>query len=164
MTDSDGRLKAIPVAEFEGEFVRAFESKLPAIALDMAEGYARGMHVVFEVEARVRNVSYIEDKRGDLIRQHNLALEQVRLADAFDPAHRPFNVGGNSAGDSWVTQLVDYLEGESDELDFDSHPIPDRLRDMLKLYFEASKLEEGGRPNWVHSTEERASRTGEVGF
>lgn len=137
MTDSDGQLKPIPVAEFEGEFVRAFEAKLPAITLEMAEGYMRGTHLVFEVESRVRHVGYNEDKRGDLTRVHALALEEVRIKDAFDPANRPTNVGGNSAGDAWVEQLLAFLEGEQDELNFDGEPIPERLQEMLKAYFEA---------------------------
>jgi hypothetical protein len=108
--------------------------------MEMVEGYPRGTHVVFEVESRVRNVSYVEDKRGDLTRMHMLALEEVRLKEAFDPAHRPSNVGGNYAGDAWVETLTAYLEGETDELDFDGEEIPERLRHMLKAYFEVSTL------------------------
>lgn len=126
----------IPVAEFEGEFVRAMEGKLPAITLDMPEGYPRGTHLKMEVEMRVRNVSYLEDRRGDLTRQHTFALEEVKLVAAFDPATRPNNVGGNSAGDAWVDRLVDFLDEEVDELDFDGEEVPDRLREMLKLYFD----------------------------
>ena len=139
MNDSDEGLKPIPVAEFEGEFVRVMEGKLPAITLDMPEGYARGTHLILNVEARVRNVSYIEDRKGDLTRQHTFALEEVRLTDAFDPAHRPTNVGGSmssEADEPWMTPFLAFLEGEVDELDFDGEEIPDRLRDMLKIYFE----------------------------
>jgi len=141
MPDSDGQLKPIPVAEFEGAFVRAFEAKLPAITLDMPEGYLRGTHLRIDVEVRVRDVGYNEDKRGDLTRQHTLALEEIRLADAFDPANRPSNVGGNSAGDYWVEELVGFLNGEHDLLDFDGHEIPDRLREMLKVYFDHTQAD-----------------------
>ena len=129
-------VRSIPVAEFEGEFVRAMEGKLPPLMLDMPEGYPRGTHLKMEVEVRVRNVSYLEDKRGDLTRQHTFALEEVRLVEAFDPAARPNNVGGNSAGDAWSEKLMDFLEGDVDELDFDGEEVPDRLREMLKLYFD----------------------------
>lgn len=136
MPDSDGHLKPMPIAEFEGEYVRTFEAKLPGITMDMAEGYMRGTHVVFEVESRVRHVGYNEDKNGDLTRVHTLTLEEVRLKEAFDPAHRPTNVGGNSAGDAWIDQLVAFLEGEENVLDFDGEQIPERLREMLKIYFD----------------------------
>lgn len=140
---SDEGLKPIPVAEFEGEFVRVMEGKLPAITLDMPEGYARGTHLILSVEARVRNVSYIEDRKGDLTRQHTFALEEVRLTDAFDPAHRPTNVGGSmssEADESWMAPFVAFLEGEVDELNFDGEEIPDRLRDILKAYAEAQTV------------------------
>jgi hypothetical protein len=150
MTDSDEGLKLIPVAEFEGEFVRTMEGKLPAITLDMPEGYARGTHLVLNVEARVRNVGYNEDKKGDLVRQHTFALEEVRLVDAFDPAHRPTNVGGTLAADEepWLPAFLDFLDGA--ELDFDGEEIPDRLREILKIYAErtspTSAEDPDGRP------------------
>ena len=134
---SDDHLKTLPVAEFEGEYVRAFEAKLPAITLDMPEGYLRGTHLLLALEVRIRNVAYDEDKRGDLTRRHTLALEEIKLTDAFDPASRPSNVGGNSAGDAWVETFLDFVHGDVDQLDFDGEEIPERLREMLKLYFDA---------------------------
>jgi len=123
----------IPVMEFEGSFVREMEGQLPGITLDMPEGYKRGTHLTMDVEVRVRNVIFKENKDGDLIRQHVFALEEIKLVDAFDPAVRPNNVGGNSAGDVWVEALIDYLEERTDELDFEGEKIPDRLREMLEL-------------------------------
>lgn len=135
MTDSpsssDGGLKTIPIAEFEGEFVRQFEGRLPALTLDMPEGYTRGTHLLLAVEVRVRNVSYVEDKRGDLTRHHVFALEEISLKEAFDPATRPNNVGGTSAGDAWAERLLDYLHGDVDELDLEEDEIPPRLRELL---------------------------------
>lgn len=133
----------VPIAEFEGEFVRSFEGRLPAIQLDMPEGYRRGTHLKLEVEVRVRNIGYDEQKSrskdipGDLSRIHTFALEEVKLVDAFDPANRPTNVGGNSAGDAWVDHLMEFLDGETDELNFDGEEIPERLQEMLKAYFDA---------------------------
>ena len=40
----------IPVAEFEGEYVRLMIGKLPAIQLEMDYGYARGTHLKLELE------------------------------------------------------------------------------------------------------------------
>lgn len=171
MPESDDRPNAqvIPVAEFEGEYVRAFEAKLPQLTLDMAEGYLRGTHLLMQVEVRVRNVHYDEVRsdskargvrRGDLIRQHLLALEEIRLVDAFDPASRPSNVGGNAAGkESWVEELLAFLDGDVDELNFDGREIPDRLRDMLKAYFDSPPVQTA-----VGTAAPVASDPGEVGF
>lgn len=148
--ETDASPKAIPVAEFEGEFVRNMEAKLPALKIGMPEGYQRGTHMILEVEVRVRNVGYNEDKDGDLTRLHTLALEQIKLTDVFDPANRPTNVGGNSAGDAWVDELLSFLDGDADVLDFDGEEIPDRLREMLKLYFD--RAEEDGPPDLTLAT------------
>lgn len=98
---TDQQAKPIPVAEFEGEYVRAMEGKLPAIALDMPEGYARGTHLKLEVEVRVRNVRYEEIRsgpdKGDLTRQHVFALEEVRLLGAYTPDEVDPGVGGSAS-------------------------------------------------------------------
>lgn len=123
-----------PVAEFEGEFVRLMEGKMPGLTITMPEGYKRNMHLVMQVECRVRSVDHPEDKKtGDLTRMHNLALEEVRLIDAFHPDARPNNVGGSLASDvGWKERLMAFVEGEDDELEIDeSDDIPDRLRALL---------------------------------
>lgn len=138
--EQPSELQPIPVAEFEGEFVRKFEGKLPQLALEMPVGYPRGTHLTMELEVRVRNVHYDEDRRGDLVRMHAFVLEEVKLRDAFDPATRPDNVGGNLASDAeepWVAELLDFIEGHADEVHLDGLVVPDRLRDMVKAYFDA---------------------------
>lgn len=121
------------VAEFEGEFVRAMEAKLPGITISMPEGYKRNMHLMLEVEVRVRSLDHPEDKKtGDLTRMHNLTLEAVKLTDAFHPDARPNNVGGSLASDSWKTRLLDFLEEVDDDLEIEEHDeIPERLRALL---------------------------------
>lgn len=93
--------KPIPVAEFEGQYIRAFEGKLPAITLDMPEGYARGTHLKMEVEVRIRSVRLEEIQRGadkgDLTRQHVFALEEVRLLGAYSPDEVDPGVGGSAS-------------------------------------------------------------------
>lgn len=126
-----------PVMEFEGAFIRQMEGKLPMLTLDMPEGYQRGTHLKMHVEVRVRNVLFSENKDGDLVRQHVFAIEDVQLAEAFDPATRPesSSVGGNAAGDeTWAGRLTAYLEGETDELDFEGEEIPERLREILEAF------------------------------
>jgi len=137
----------MPVMEFEGSYVREMEGKLPQITLDMPEGYKRGTHLSMEIEVRVRNVNMHENKDGDLVRQHVFALEEIKLTDAWDPDTRPNNVGGNSAGDAWESSLMDYLNGETDELDFEGEEIPDRLHEMLQaLYGKQATEAIGGTP------------------
>lgn len=123
---------AIPVAEFEGEFVRSMVGKLPAVPMDMPEGYKRGTHLVFGVEVRVRNVSYEEDKHGDLSRVHHFALEEVKLLEAFNAEHRPTNVGGSVAGDAWLPALLSYVRGDTETFEYDGEDLPDRLRVLTK--------------------------------
>ena len=87
----------VPVAEFEGEFIRTMNGKLPAITLDMPVGYKRGTHLKLELEVRVRDVSVTADKNDELTRVHVFSLEEVKLlgvytADELDPG-----VGGNAA-------------------------------------------------------------------
>lgn len=134
---------AIPVAEFEGEFVRQMDGKLPGITLEMPEGYKRGTHLILNLEVRVRDVSYHEQgKDRDLVRQHTLALEEVVLADAFDPDDRPNNVGGTAAGGSWLDVLGDWLEGKTETLDFEGEEIPERLQQLLEINVKHEPLDD----------------------
>lgn len=86
---------------FEGEFVRHMRAKLPAITMNMPEGFPRGTHVRMEVEARVRSVSYPEatdkEHKGDLVRLHEMSIVEVAIlghqsADEADPG-----VGGSAS-------------------------------------------------------------------
>lgn len=92
-------VRHIPVAQFEGEFARVMTGKLPAITLDMPEGFARGTHLKLEVEVRVRRISYDEvrsgEHKGELLREHVFALEQVQLLGAFHPDEVDPGVGGS---------------------------------------------------------------------
>ena len=101
MTENpDARPEPILVTEFEGEYVRVMEGKLPAITLEMPEGYARGTHLKMQVEVRVRNVRYEEiprgEHKGDLVRQHIFALEEVVLTDALTAEQADPGVGGST--------------------------------------------------------------------
>ena len=106
----------IPVAQFEGEYVRQMEGRLPAITLEMPEGYARGTHLKMEVEVRVRNVRYEEiargPEKGDLVRQHVFALEEIKLLSAFDADQADPGVGGSASVGNQIGQVFE-LESES---------------------------------------------------
>lgn len=91
----------IPVAEFEGEMVRVMIGKLPAIALEMDYGYARGTHLKLELEVRVRKVSVDEvttgKNKGDLYREHQFAIEEARIVGAYTAEQLDEGVGGGLA-------------------------------------------------------------------
>jgi hypothetical protein len=101
MSEDEQAAEAIPVAQFEGEFVREMEGKLPAITLAMAEGYPRGTIIRMQIEVRVRNIHYDEIKtkehRGELIRQHLFALESAQLVAAFSPEEDHTGAGGGAS-------------------------------------------------------------------
>jgi hypothetical protein len=87
----------IKVAQFEGEFVTEMEGKLPPISMEMVEGYSRGTHLRMNIEVRVKNVRYEENRKGDLVRQHVFALESIQLVSAFDPETVGDSVGGSAS-------------------------------------------------------------------
>lgn len=100
----------IHVAEFEGEYARIMEGNLPAINLAMDEGYARGSILDLRVQVRVRKVHYDEatakDVKGQLVRKHIFALEEIQLAGAHQPIDVPYE--GDLGGPGVL------LEGEDD--------------------------------------------------
>lgn len=134
-------VKGMPVAEFEGAYVREMVAALPGLKIAMPEGYPRGTHLQLQVEARIRNVRYDEigsgDSKGELKRVHVLAYEDVKLLGAYDADEFDPGVGGSAAAtkeweDPWVEPLLSWLRGDNDSLDFDGHPIPDRLHTLLQ--------------------------------
>lgn len=87
----------VPVAEFEGEFIRTMNGKLPALSLEMPVGYKRGTHLKLELEVRVRDVSVTADKNDELTRVHVFSLEEVKLLGAYTADELDPGVGGNAA-------------------------------------------------------------------
>lgn len=145
MSDSDDRLDTGAVMEFEGEFVRVMEGRLPQITLDMPEGYRRDTHLKLELEVRVRNVNFTEvGKSHDLARVHTFALEAARLVGAFDPALTQSGVGGNASG-NWQEALLAYARGETTTVEYEGDR--DELPARVQLLIEESELREAyGQP------------------
>lgn len=110
----------IIIDQFEGDFIRQFEGKLPGLTMVMPEGYARNTHLKLMVEVRVRNVGYKELKSGELVRDHALVLENIELVGAFRPEDLDPGVGGSAAANA------------DEPLEFDEdHPVlqEDTIRD-----------------------------------
>lgn len=107
-TNPDARPEPMVIDTFEGEYVRVMRGKIPAIVLDMPEGFARGTHVKLAVEARVRNVGYLEatdkDHKGELVREHSFVVEEVALLGSSSPQEADPGTGG-SAGAPTVTEV-----------------------------------------------------------
>lgn len=105
----------VPVAEFEGEFIREMVGKIPQIVMEMPVGYARGTHLKLEVEVRVRSVTVDEFKsgpnKGELYREHTLALEEIKLIGAYAAEELDPGVGGSASA------AAVQAEGEDDSDD-----------------------------------------------
>lgn len=115
-TNPDARPEPIAVDEFEGEKVRFHRGKLPAISLEMAEGYLRGSHLRLQVDVRVGPVRYDEftakrdQNRGELFREHTLVIEEVALVGALSTEEANPPVGGSASGR--VEERDDFELGE----------------------------------------------------
>ena len=113
----------IPVAEFEGEYVRTMLGKIPATTLEnMDYGYPRGTHLKMELEVVVRKVSIDEvasgKNKGDLFRMHEFKVKEVVIVGAYTADELDPGVGGGLAAtghDVEDEETDDRLEGEADE-------------------------------------------------
>src|SRR4051812_47721545 len=74
--------KPMPVAEFEGSFITEMEAILPRLVIEMPEGYSRDTHLRLALEVRIKSVRLEENRAGELVRQHVLAIEDVQLVSA----------------------------------------------------------------------------------
>lgn len=87
----------IPVAQFEGEYIRHMMAKLPAISIEMPVGYKKGTHLKLEIEMRVKEVGFPEMKvagESVTVRVHTLAFEDVKLLGAYTADELDPGVGG----------------------------------------------------------------------
>ena len=100
-TNPDARPEPLVIDQFEGEYVRLHSGKLPAINLEMDQGFTRGTHVRFQVEARVRNIGYPEstdkEHKGQLVREHRFVIEEVALVGAMSADEANPGVGGSAS-------------------------------------------------------------------
>lgn len=77
----------MPVAEMEGELVRLFLGKIPALNLEMEYGYARGAHLKIELNVRCRRYAADEIKagprKGELVREHIFDIESASIVGVY---------------------------------------------------------------------------------
>lgn len=79
---------ASSVFEFEGDEVTNFAAHLPAVKMEAPEAYPRGTYLTLHLVVRVRSVRLDEDRKGELTRNHVLALEECTITDTLTPAQR----------------------------------------------------------------------------
>ena len=72
---------------FEDE-VPTYTAQLPSATLEAEQEYPRGTILNLNVQVRVIGFTENEDKKGNLIHKHNLALEEVSIIDFLTPAQR----------------------------------------------------------------------------
>lgn len=114
------RTVEIPVAEFEGEFVREMIGKIPQIVMEMPMGYARHTHLKLELEVRVGRVLVDEfksgEKKGQLYREHTLSLEEIKLVGAYTADEMDPGVGGSASVEAYKQeQDEEPEEGQEEE-------------------------------------------------
>ena len=83
-------------AQFEGVEVTEYQAKLPSITVD-CDYYKSGTVLRLAVEVRVKGVGYEEDKDGNYVRQHKLAIQDIEVVSSFDPASANDKVAGSLA-------------------------------------------------------------------
>lgn len=109
----------IPVAEFEGEYVREMIGKIPQIVMEMPMGYARHTHLKLELEVRVGRVLVDEfksgEKKGQLYREHTLALEEIKLIGAYTADEMDPGVGGSASVEAYKQEQEEEPELEDKE-------------------------------------------------
>lgn len=85
------------MSQFEGVEVTEYQAKLPSMTVD-CDYYKSGTILRLAIEVRVKGVGYEEDKNGNYVRQHKLAIEDIEVVSSFDPASANDKVGGSLAG------------------------------------------------------------------
>lgn len=109
----------IPVAEFEGEYVREMIGKIPQITMGMDMGYARHTHLKLELEVRVGRVVVDEfrsgEKKGQLYREHTLVLEEIKLLGAYTADELDPGVGGSASVDAYKQEQEEEPETAEEE-------------------------------------------------
>jgi hypothetical protein len=76
------------VFQFEGDEVSNFTAQIPAVKLEAPEAYPRGTYMTLQLQVRVKSVRLEEDRKGDLVRNHVLALEECTITESLTPDQR----------------------------------------------------------------------------
>lgn len=119
----------------ENENVAAVEAKLPAFTVEIPNGYPRGTYLQMNVEFRVRGVRYEENRKGELVHQLILAVEDIELTKVLSPSEE-------------VTSL-----GVIQDFEHESEVIEGQVTLEEALEAEVIPMGEGSRAVWSESLE-----------
>lgn len=79
----------LPMSDNESlDEIPRYTAQLPSATLEAEQNYPRGTVLNLNVQVRVIGFTENEDKKGNLIHKHNLALEEVSIVDFLTPAQR----------------------------------------------------------------------------
>lgn len=70
------------------DLLPSYTAQLPSATLEAEQEYPRGTILNLNVQVRVIGFTENEDRKGNLIHKHNLALEEVSIIDFLTPAQR----------------------------------------------------------------------------
>lgn len=74
---------------FEGEQVDTLTAQLPSTKIeDLMAAYPLGTEMTLRLNVRVKSVRIDEDRKGNLVRTHVLAVDGVQMADVLTPRER----------------------------------------------------------------------------
>lgn len=94
------------VFEFEGEEITDFAVQIPSTKLETGKAYPRGTILNMNVSLRVRSVRIDEDRQGNMIRTHLLAVEDAAVKKAVTPAERRATMEAEEAAEQAAKEKV----------------------------------------------------------
>lgn len=95
---------------FEGSDVVDWEVRFPSAVVETDRSFKRGSVIRLAVDVRVKNVSYVENRDGNLVRVHHVVMDDIEVVSTFAPGESRENVGGSLAGGGQQFQVPE-LEG-----------------------------------------------------
>lgn len=87
MTDTDEQ-KITDSYSFEGDAITGFMAQIPSTRMQVDEQWPRGSVLNMNLTLRVRSVKIEEDRKGNLIRHHLLAVDEAQVRSVLTPAQR----------------------------------------------------------------------------
>jgi len=98
--------------DFDGSPIESVEAKLPSFIVELPEGYRRGTHLKMEIEFRVRSVRYEENRKGELIQQLILAVEEIELKKVITLEEEVVSLGEAVQEEDPESEQVSEIDGQ----------------------------------------------------
>jgi hypothetical protein len=98
--------------DFDGSPITSVEAKLPTFIVELPQGYRRGTHLRMEMDFRIRSVRYEENRKGELVQQLILAVEEVELKKVITPEEEVVSLGEAIQEDGVESERVPEIDGQ----------------------------------------------------